>query len=316
LNRELSYADVTLIPKKTIVASRDECDTTVGLAPGCHFEMPIYPANMPSVVNEQTCKHFAQHGWFYTMHRFGTDNVKFSKMMQCAGLFSSISVGLIGEEDIEKLQEVEPEFITIDIANAYSIAVEKVITDIKRLLPKSILIVGNVATKAAVWELECMGADAIKVGIAGGHACTTRLKTGFYRPMITAIQDCAETARVPIIADGGINTAGDVAKAIAAGASLTMAGMLFSGYDESAGNIEEMPKMAGFKQFKRYYGSASEFNKTDHRHIEGTSICVSYKGSINNLMRELKEDLQSAISYAGGRDLSALRNVEMVEVSR
>jgi len=303
LKRELTYADVTLIPKKIVVATRDECDTSAGFGEGWSFDMPVYPANMPSVVNESTCKYFAEAGWFYTMHRFGTDNVKFSKMMQDAGLFSSISVGLIGEEEIEKLQEVDPEFITIDVANAYSYAIEDVITNIKRALPASFLIVGNIATRDAVYELEDLGADAIKVGIAGGHACTTRFATGFHRPMITTIQECAEVAGVPIIADGGIESPGDIAKAIAAGATMVMAGKLFAEYSGGTGT-------------RFYYGNASAANKTDDRHIEGISIVITSKGSIDKLMKELREGLQSAISYAGGRDLSALANVELVEVTR
>jgi len=310
MRRELNYSDVSLVPGRCVVKSRSECNTSVEFG-GLRFEMPIYPANMPSVVDVSTCVYFARNDWFYTMHRFGIDNVEFTNIMHGQGLFSSISIGLADEEEIGALQEVDPEYVTIDVANAWSESIGEVIENVKRALPASFLIVGNVAAAEAINELQDLGADAIKIGIAQGHACTTRYKTGFGRPMISTILECAEIAKVPLIADGGIEHPGDMAKALTAGATMVMAGKLFAGYHESAGGILETP--AG--SFKEYYGNASEFNKTEYKNIEGTKILVDYKDSIAYFMKELKEDLQSSISYAGGRDLSALRNVEMIQVA-
>jgi GMP reductase len=178
--------------------------------------------------------------------------------------------------------------------------------------PGSFLIGGNIATADAARDLESWGCDAIKAGIAGGRVCITKNKTGFHRPMISTVRDCVSAVSVPVIADGGIVEHGDMAKALACGASMIMAGSLFAGYDESAGEIVEI----NGKHYKEYFGSASQFNKGAYVNVEGKKILVEYKGSIGKLLRELKEDLQSSVSYAGGRDLAALKAVEMIQVYR
>jgi GMP reductase len=123
--------------------------------------------------------------------------------------------------------------------------------------PGSFLIGGNIATADAARDLESWGCDAIKAGIAGGRVCITKNKTGFHRPMISTVRDCVSAVSVPVIADGGIVEHGDMAKALACGASMIMAGSLFAGYDESAGEIVEI----NGKHYKEYFGSASQFNK-------------------------------------------------------
>jgi len=299
-----TYQDVFLTPQYTIVKSRQECSTKVRL--GSHtFAMPVYAANMKSVVDENTCKYFAEQNWFYTMHRFGVDSVKFTRDMQSRGLIASVSVGV--KDDGNEVKRfissgIAPEFITLDIANAYSVSAEPIIKMIKDHLPNSFLIVGNVATSEAVSKLEEWGASAIKIGIGGGLACTTKNKTGFHRPMVPTILDCASVATVPLIADGGIRDHGDIAKAIACGATMVMAGSLFAGYDQSAGKLVSTNNTL----FKEYFGSASEHNKGQYTNVEGKMLLVEYKGSMDHLLRELTEDLQSSISYAGGKDLSAL----------
>ncbi|WP_293765522.1 GMP reductase [uncultured Aquitalea sp.] len=315
INTELNYGDVYLVPKKTIVDSRKECDTSVQFGPR-RFDMPIYPSNMKSVVSAETCEAFARLGWFYTMHRFNVDAAAFTADMQSKGLFASISVG-VNEDTHEQLNALKaagltPEYITLDIANAWCVKAERMIKHIKQTFPGSFLIGGNVATAEAARDLENWGCDAIKAGIAGGRVCITKNKTGFHRPMISTVRDCASAVSVPVIADGGIVEHGDMAKAIACGASMIMAGSLFAGYDESAGEIVEI----NGKHYKEYFGSASQFNKGAYVNVEGKKILVEYKGSIGKLLRELKEDLQSSVSYAGGRDLTALRAVQMIQVHR
>jgi GMP reductase len=300
---ELSYKDVYLYPQKTIVESRTECDTSVSLGKFT-FDMPIYPANMKTVVDVDTCKLFAKKNWFYTMHRFGIDNVAFTQQMHEEGMFSSISIGVRDKgDDILKFKNIldKPDFITIDISNGWAVSVEPLIKLIKDTFPESFLIVGNISTSAAINDLEKWGADACKVGQSFGKVCTTRLKTGFARPMVSALTECSRYANTPIIADGNISEHGDIAKALSCGATMVMAGSLFSGYDESAGSIIEIDG----KRYKEYFGSASEHNKGEYKNVEGKKILVDYKGSILPLFKELKEDLQSAISYSGGKTLSS-----------
>lgn len=314
-NTELNYGDVYLVPRKTVVDSRKQCDTSIQFG-SRRFDMPLYASNMKSVVDAETCEYFARHGWFYTMHRFNMDIVGFVRDMQAKGLFASISIG-VNDDTLEQLAALQaaalaPEYITLDVANAWCVKAERMIRHVKQQFPGSFLIGGNIATADAARDLQAWGCDAIKAGIAGGRVCITKNKTGFHRPMISTVRDCAAAVTVPVIADGGIVEHGDVAKALACGASMVMAGSLFAGYDESAGEIVEI----NGKHYKEYFGSASQFNKGEYKNVEGKKILVEYKGSMARLLVELKEDLQSSISYAGGRDLLALREVEMIVVAR
>jgi GMP reductase len=314
IKREYNYNDVYLIPKKTIVNSRRECDTSVQFGPK-KFLMPIVPANMKSVVNEETCKFLAKRGWFYVMHRFNVNVVSFMEEMKKENLFTSISIGVNEDtyRDLKYLIDLKwcPDYMTLDIANAWCPKAEKMIKFVKNNFPGTFLIVGNLATSEACIEIESWGADAIKVGIAGGKVCTTKNKTGFHRPMVSTVLNCTPSAKVPIIADGGIVEHGDAAKALACGATMVMAGNLFAGFDESAGDIVEVEG----KMYKEYFGSASEHNKGKYVHVEGKKILVPYKGSMSKLLEELEEDLKSSISYAGGKDLSALLTCQLISTN-
>lgn len=211
-----------------------------------------------------------------------------------------------------------PEYITLDIANAWCGKAEKMIKYIKDnfCVDKTFLIAGNVASGEACAELHKWGADATKGGIAGGHVCITKNKTGFHRPMISTVLDCAEYcngAGMPLIADGGVVEHGDIAKAIACGADMVMAGSLFAGFDQSAGNIIEV-SLDGKSphKYKEYFGSASQYNKGEYKNVEGKKILIDYKGNMERLLIELKEDIQSSVSYAGGNKLKDLAACEMI----
>ena len=319
--KELHYSDASLKPKKCIVDSRTDCDTSVEFGPRT-FDMPIYPANMKSVVDKEACYFFARNKMFYTMHRFDVNLIDFLYSVKAFGYFSSVSVG-VNEDSYRELEQVYQEllsidYITIDVANAWSDKTKKMMEFIKNKFPESFLIVGNVATSEAVEELQAWGADAIKVGIAGGSVCITKNKTGVSRAMLSCVRDCVGVAKVPIIADGGIVEHGDIAKAIACGATMVMAGSLFAGYDQSAGRtieIEDWKKgHAEYTRYKEYFGSASKTNKGESVNVEGKKILIPHRGDMSRLLVELKEDLQSSISYVGGKELNDLVFADMYEV--
>ena len=117
-----------------------------------------------------------------------------------------------------------------------------------------------------------------------------------------------KAAQKPLIADGGIRQNGDIAKSIRFGATMVMIGWMLAGHRESPGNLISLDG----KDYKQYWGSASEIQKGAYRNVEGTQMLVPYRGPIENTLREMKEDLQSSISYAGGRDLDAIRHVDYV----
>jgi GMP reductase len=307
------YDNVLLLPRKCLVESRSECNASVELG-GRSFRIPVVPANMKTVVDEATCLWMAQNGYFYVMHRFDLDNVAFVQRMKEQGVFASISLGVKQPDyaTVDQLvaQGLVPEYITIDIAHGHADSVKNMIGYLKQKLPASFVIAGNVGTPEAVIDLEAWGADATKVGIGPGKVCITKLKTGFGTGgwQLSALKWCARVATKPIIADGGIRDHGDIAKSIRFGASMVMIGSLFAGHEESPGKTVEVDG----KLFKEYYGSASDFNKGEYRHVEGKRILEPVKGKLADTLVEMEQDVQSSISYAGGRKLMDIRKVNYV----
>lgn len=308
------YEDIQLIPNKCIIKSRSEADTTVKFGKYT-FKMPVIPANMQTIIDENLAEQLAQKGYFYIMHRFEEQKRKpFIKKMHSKNLIASISVGVkeYEYEFISSLKEDAPEFITIDIAHGHADSVIKMIKHIKNELPETFVIAGNVGTPEAVRELENAGADATKVGIGPGKVCITKVKTGFGTGgwQLAALRWCAKAARKPIIADGGIRTHGDIAKSIRFGATMVMIGSLFAGHIESPGKIVEVDG----KKFKEYFGSASEYQKGERKNVEGKKMLLPVKGNLFDTITEMRQDLQSSISYAGGRNVDALKHVDYVVV--
>lgn len=316
MDNVFDYEDIQLIPAKCVVNSRSECDASVALG-GRKFKLPVVPANMQTIIDEKLAIYLAENGYFYVMHRFEPEKrVSFIHKMHKKGLFASISVGVKEEEYsfIRQLadEQLVPEYITIDIAHGHSNAVIRMIQHIKVLLPDSFVIAGNVGTPEGVRELENAGADATKVGIGPGKVCITKIKTGFGTGgwQLAALRWCAKAASKPIIADGGIRTHGDIAKSVRFGATMVMIGSLFAGYEESPGETVEIDG----RLYKEYFGSASEFQKGERKNVEGKKMHVEYKGSLQDVLTEMEQDLQSSISYAGGNKLDAIRNVDYVIV--
>jgi GMP reductase len=307
------YDNILLLPRKCRVESRSECDAGVELG-GRKFRIPVVPANMKTVVNEDICVWLAQNGYFYVMHRFDFDNLQFVKDMKAKGLFASISLGVKPPDyatvDALLAQGLAPEYITIDIAHGHADSVKNMIAYIKDKLPASFIIAGNVATPEAVIDLENWGADATKVGIGPGKVCITKLKTGFGTGgwQLSALKWCARVATKPIIADGGIREHGDIAKSIRFGATMVMIGSMLAGHEESPGQTVEVDG----KLYKEYYGSASDFNKGEYKHVEGKRILEPIKGRLAETMVEMEQDIQSSISYSGGKKLMDIRKVNYV----
>lgn len=173
------YDDVILVPGKNIIQSRSEVNTKTKI--GNHvFNLPVVPANMSTIVDENTCIWLAERGFFYVMHRFDINPIEFTQRMHEKGLISSISLG-IREADFKTVDEFQalnltPEYITVDVAHGDSDQVFKIIGHIKKMLPQSYVIAGNVATTEGATRLAEAGADAVKIGVGPGcYAAGTKV---------------------------------------------------------------------------------------------------------------------------------------------
>jgi GMP reductase len=297
--KALKYSDITLMPTYSALGSRSYADTSIKFG-GKKFNLPVVPANMRAVIDLNRARQLSDNDYFYIMHRFDMDPVSFCSEASTLKTIS-ISVG-VKEKDQEQVTQLaksglKVDFITIDIAHGHSLLMKKMIAHIKRHLPDVFIIAGNVATRDAIIDLEDWGANCIKVGIGQGLACTTKDKTGFTYPMFSSMLECSSVAKVPLIADGGVKANGDIAKAIRAGATLVMAGSIFSQCSDSPAPTI----MKNGRIYKQYFGSASERNKGHGDHIEGVVREIESNGmKYEDKYKEITQDLQSSISYAGG----------------
>jgi GMP reductase len=314
------FSQINLIPRKCIVNSRSECDTTVKFGNGV-FQLPVVPANMECVMNDEIAIKLAQNNFFYIHHRFNVDVLEFTKKMRALNLPVSISIGV--NEDAYKIvdvlmsnQELGIDYVTIDIAHGHCEKMEKIIKYIKTFESSPFIIAGNVSTPEAVRDLESWGANAIKVGIGPGAACTTYVATGFGSrgSQASTVKICSEARNnsdTKIIADGGIKEPGDIAKSLVLGADMVMIGGMFSALNDSPG-----PTVSGTdgRLYKEFWGSASAFQSGKKQRIEGTKklMLMKHHGILDE-MSYLKECLQSAISYGGGDSLNCFKYVNYLE---
>jgi len=316
--KALKYSDICLIPNYSEVHSRVDCDPSMNLF-GKKFLLPIIPANMQSVIDMHTCEWMSSHGFFYIMHRFDRDLAEdVANAQDWDNISFSVGVKTKDKMAVQKISKREHrvDYLTIDIAHGYCNRMNTMIKWIKKHLPDTKIIAGNVATPCAVRELANWGVDIVKVGIGQGSPCTTKDKTGFTMPMFTCVKLCSNVTLdnggvVPIIADGGIRCNGDIAKALVAGATMAMAGSMFASCSDSPASVISINGV----NHKAYFGSASAENKGHNNNIEGKLNKIPNNGmTYGEKLNEITQDLQSSISYAGGIDISALKEVNYYEL--
>lgn len=221
------------------------------------------------------------------------------------------------EDRVEALLDAKADVLVIDTAHGHSEGVLKTIRRLRKAFPHLELIAGNVATYDATKALIEAGVSAVKVGIGPGSICTTRVIAGIGVPQITAIYDCAKAAEgtgIPIIADGGIQYSGDIAKALGAGASCVMLGNLLAGTEEAPG---EMIIYQG-KNYKSYRGMGSlgamqagskdrYFQQNAKKLVpEGIEGRIPYKGHVSDVLFQLIGGLRASMGYCGAKDIKAM----------
>lgn len=234
---------------------------------------------------------------------------------------AATTVGDAGFERAGALVDAECDLIVLDTAHGHSARVIEQVQKIKKAYGNAQLVAGNVATSEAAKALIDAGADGIKVGIGPGSICTTRIVAGVGVPQLTAVNDVAEVAskqNIPVIADGGLRTSGDVAKAIAAGASLCMVGSLLAGTEEAPGEVF----LYQGRSYKAYRGmgsvgamargSADRYFQDDVKDTlklvpEGVEGQVPYKGLASNVLHQLVGGLRASMGYTGSRTIDDMR---------
>ncbi len=349
----LSFDDVLLIPKKSHLPSRSSVQVHTKLTKNIRLNIPIISANMDCVTEWEMAVTVAKEGGVGIIHRFMSVEDKIKQIEKVKSyklnekelnnyplinfddknrLVCGIAIGVKKDpvEIVSKLIDTGVDVFVVDVAHGH---LEKVIETIKALKQRFDieLIAGNVATYEGAEELATAGADAIKVGIGPGSACTTRIVTGFGIPQLTAIINCSKVTEkygTPTIADGGIKNSGDIVKALAAGASCVMLGNLLSGTDESKGDIVQN----NGKKFKVYRGmfsfSANEKLKMvengnkpvdlnpDRMVTEGVEAFVSYKGGASDVIHKLIGGVKHGLSYCGSKSIDELRErAEFIKIT-
>ncbi|MDO5057270.1 MAG: IMP dehydrogenase [Lautropia sp.] len=243
---------------------------------------------------------------------------------------AAVGTGGDSEQRVELLVGAGVDVVVVDTAHGHSRGVIERVRDIKRQYPQLEVIAGNIATGDAARMLVDAGADAVKVGIGPGSICTTRIVAGVGVPQLTAISDVAaalEGTGVPLIGDGGIRYSGDVAKALAAGASSVMMGSMFAGTEESPGEIV-LYKGRSYKFYRgmgslgamqqgaadRYFQDANV--ATEKMVPEGIEGRVPYKGTVTAIVYQLCGGIRSSMGYCGCKTIETLhKQAQFVEIS-
>lgn len=309
-HQSLTYDDISLIPLKVSrVKSRIEATTQCEFL-GEKLNLPILSSPMDTVTGVEMAKELSRLGCLGIINRFDSSLDDVLQDQKNGVNLKAVSVALnTSMEAIENLIE-KNYIICIDTANANNKAVLCRTEEIKKKFDTRI-IVGNIAHGASLEQLDSAGADAVRVGIGSGSVCTTSIQTGIGIGQVSSLINVfysrkEKNLNIKIIADGGIKSPGDVAKAIAVGADVVMLGRMLSGTKETPG---EVIKYNG-QLWKKYRGSASFGVKMKNEFIEGEETMVAYKGPVRNVIDNISDGLRSSMSYMDCYSLEELRRIE------
>jgi IMP dehydrogenase len=304
----LTFDDVLLVPAYNHYLSRKEVDISNTDKTGrIKLELPVLTSNMDTITGHKMAKYIRQKGGMGVLHRFMSilDNVKEYKKYK--NVFVSIGTNGNEKERFQSLRTAGANKFCVDVAHGHAKYTGQMIKYIRDEFPEAIIMAGNVSTYAGADYLASVGADLIKVGIGPGSACTTRIKTGFGVPQLTAIKDCARVGR-SIVADGGIRYPGDIVKALAFGADFVMIGGMLAGTHPTPGEVKDYGK-------KVYRGMASKEvaeengGLTEWKTAEGVSFEVMYKTleETDIIVKDIIGGLRSGLTYAGAINISELQ---------
>lgn len=317
----LSFDDVLISPAFSFVRSRKDVSLRQELM-NYVLELPVISSNMDTITESKMAQTMGQMGGVGALHRFCTieENIAMFKAVNSRNPIVSIGVSKEELERAEALVDAGATHLLIDVNHGAAIQVVNQFDELQRLFGTKVsVVVGNFANKESIetfnYHVQSKRKPAaFKVGIGGGSMCTTRIVTGIGMPTLATVMDCAKT-RYPIIADGGLRNSGDIAKALAAGASAVMLGGMLSGTHETPGQIVD-------NFYKEYRGSASQESykkqgKTaSHRSAEGTATRVPYKGSVVDVLEQISGGLRGSLSMVGAINLQEFREkVQFIKIT-
>ena len=312
--RGLTFDDVLILPARSDVRSRREPSLATRVTRKLTLQTPAVSANMDTITEESMAGAMHALGGLGILHRFLSVDAQAAQVRRLAAagvdpVAASVGVGDEARVRARALVEAGAKVITVDIAHGHCVQMTEMLKWLKDTFAGVEVIAGNVAMPDGALDLVEVGADAVKVGIGPGSMCTTRIITGCGVPQLTAIALCAQVTAekgVPLIADGGLRTSGDVVKALAAGADCVMLGSMLSGTIETPGDIK------GGK--KQYRGMASKDAQVSWRGgipegmaAEGVATTVPVKGHVRDVILEVCGGIRSGMSYINAQTLAEIR---------
>jgi len=325
IGRGHSFDDVLIVPKYNTVLSRKDVNFRTKVTRNYSIEIPVLAADMDTICESEMAIALGKLGGLGVIHRFMPIEKQIAevKKVKKEKLLCAAAIGIKDyKERAEELVKSGLDILVIDIAHGHSKYAGKTLDYLKERYSSNIdIMAGDIATKEAAEYFLTKGADAIKICAGSGSLCTTRLITGAGMPQITAIMEVykATKGKIPICTAGGIRYAGDIVKAIGAGANTVMCGFIFSGTDETPGKIIERDG----HEFKLYRGSASysvslknKGKEEDIVSVEGIETLVQCKGPIAPIIKEILGGLASGMTYIGAREMKNLvGKADFIEIS-
>ncbi len=334
----LTFDDVLLVPRRSEIRSRQDVSVATRLSKRIELRLPIVAANMDTVCETDMAIEIARLGGIGIIHRFLSIEAQATMVAAVKAVEPTnartrsetgnepadgpLRVGAAIGTDRDAIDRTHAlvdagvDVLVLDIAHGHAGHAIELVIKLKSEFPDVDVIAGNVATRQGAEDLVEAGADAVKVGVGPGGVCTTRLVAGVGVPQLTAIGNCAgdglvdhDGVPVPIIADGGIRTSGDIAKALAAGASSVMVGSMFAGTKESPGDLEQsaqglVKRVRGMASFEALNARAAREGEVvdreyfEQRAPEGVEGTVPYRGEVSKVIAKLVAGLRSGMSYS------------------
>jgi IMP dehydrogenase len=324
--KAFTYDDILMVPSYNHWESRKVVDISMRCKKGKLFlELPIMTANMDTITETDMANYIGAKGGIGVLHRYMSieNNVRMYKDCRYP-VFVSVGCGAEDLKRAEALRDAGADLFCIDVAHAHAKYVGRMLKNIRMMLgDDACIMAGNVATYAGADHLASCGADIVKVGIGGGSVCTTRIKTGFGVPNLTAIKNCSRVDR-SIVADGGIRYPGDIVKALAFGADFVMLGGMLAGTRPTPGPVMSKKNKNGEEvKVKTYRGMASsEVQKDFHGGIaewktsEGISIQVPFREDEDMIINDIIGGLRSGLTYGGAATIAELqRKLDYIEIT-